>query len=430
MFSLHETSKKRLCRAAFVLCCLAPTAGTLSWSVHRWCRGSDAAWQQRLSSALLLPTRVSRAVEARPGLWRIGAARCFAGRSQQPAAELVDLQCDLRAARPRVAVRQATLDLAALPALIAAAWQWRAGTHDSAEWFVSELRLRVAASPADANAPHAAPPTELVARAVRLRWETQPQADGPCAVLALQADFAGDEGASASRLQLAWQRPLAGEGGDAIRLEASEPGVSAAILGPLAPGLAQLAAARFAGAVQWRRTGQTAGGTLEGTLHAAPLAAFLPADSPHRIDGVATIQLAACRWQHDRWESCAGRLQKGQGCFSRSFWQSAVDRLHCLPPPQASGTPQLLPHDALVFFDELACEFQFDRQGLVLASTKPLPEGAEAAPLVLRHGEPILCQRRVRLPAGAWLQLWELTAPSWLPATRAAVETAQRLPLP
>ena len=70
MFSLHEVTKTRLCRAAFVGLCAVPTLAVLWWSVavhlpdYRW------AHEQTLAAALGLRVQLASVSAPRPGLTR------------------------------------------------------------------------------------------------------------------------------------------------------------------------------------------------------------------------------------------------------------------------------------------------------------------------------------------------------------------------
>jgi hypothetical protein len=432
MFSLHETQQKRLCRWAFAAFCLVPTLATLAWVGVRLGRGSDDVWRQALVETFWTPARVTGARESRPGMWRIDRVELDAPSTPLPALVVHDLQIDARRAGRRVAARTAELRGAALGELLNALQASWAHPAEPLDWYVERLAWELpAADAADGAAPRA--PTEPITwHAVRIRWQRHSTEDGMYAVVRLQAQAGHEAPAADQLLQLTWRRRLTPHAETTLRIDTSPAGLPLSLFEPLTPGCGPLRDARFAGALHWQEVGGNRSGRLEGRLLDAPLSALTPGGSPHRFDGRAAVELAECRWQNDRWEALAGSLRAQRGCFSRSLWQAAQDRLFCLPPPPSADSPTLVPEDGLMFFDQLACRFRFDRQGLALAGDCVAPDAAESAPaaLAMRGDQPLLLERYVLLPAGAWLQFLELEAPSWLPATRAALETAQRLPLP
>ena len=67
MFPLHDRTRRFICRTAFLLCGVLPTAVTLGWSLSMRSPGQMAAVRSRLESALGLKVQVAKVTYPRPG---------------------------------------------------------------------------------------------------------------------------------------------------------------------------------------------------------------------------------------------------------------------------------------------------------------------------------------------------------------------------
>src|SRR5262245_48386805 len=68
MFSLHETTRIRLCRAAFVALCVLPTLALVSYSFWLRTAAHTAQHEQAISNQLGLRARLARVSYPRPGV--------------------------------------------------------------------------------------------------------------------------------------------------------------------------------------------------------------------------------------------------------------------------------------------------------------------------------------------------------------------------
>ncbi len=66
MFALHETTRRRVCRIAFVVLCVAPTLAVAAWIVRWYLPGRVEAEQARLSGQLFVDVRLADWREPRP----------------------------------------------------------------------------------------------------------------------------------------------------------------------------------------------------------------------------------------------------------------------------------------------------------------------------------------------------------------------------
>ena len=66
MFSLHETTKIHLCRAAFLALCLVPTSAILAWSVAVRLPSYTRAHELAIAAQLGLHAQLTKASSPRP----------------------------------------------------------------------------------------------------------------------------------------------------------------------------------------------------------------------------------------------------------------------------------------------------------------------------------------------------------------------------
>src|SRR5262245_13307648 len=66
MFAFHETTRKRICRTAFVVFCLAPTLAMAAWIIERRLPSRAATQAARLGSLLQVRAELEGYREPRP----------------------------------------------------------------------------------------------------------------------------------------------------------------------------------------------------------------------------------------------------------------------------------------------------------------------------------------------------------------------------
>ena len=66
---MHESTRRLLCRVAFLLGCVVPTMCTLSWITYRQSSWSVAAVEAELSDTIGLKCRIAKYYNPKPSKW-------------------------------------------------------------------------------------------------------------------------------------------------------------------------------------------------------------------------------------------------------------------------------------------------------------------------------------------------------------------------
>ena len=144
------------------------------------------------------------------------------------------------------------------------------------------------------------------------------------------------------------------------------------------------------------------------------------------MHGTARLSDGLVRWSAEGVESLGGFVQLDGGMCSASLAAAAVEWLYCKP---ADGQP-IVPSAESIAFDRIACWFHFDEQGLTVWGGDT-PENTRSCILETRNGKPWLREPEYEnVFAGRWVDFLLPANGSWLPGSREAVDTANRLPLP
>lgn len=456
MFSLHETTRKRTCRTAFFALCLAPTCATAAWIADHHLPWRDAAAASRLSDRYHLEVALVDLQEPRPRMTRLASATLAPPGVHDPLLKLTGVETHRRGDALIVSLDEATLAIADLPKL-AARFDWLLSRTPAAK---IELRIERLAltSTDDASAVtlhqlrgaierngDAPPRLQAIAHLTE-----HPGADakpiGLTYELVAKPSAEDDVHPAASAAELAPQRQV-------VTFNTQQNAIPVALLAPLVPGMAALNnAATFTGVVTWRASDA---GELHGRLDEVDLAGILPANSPHKLTGTATIELTDCRWQGEHLQQLVGTLAASAAQANGSFLVAAHGYLACQPGeslrPTLAAAQRLAeqrgagkepsPEDAALLdatrkLSHLACRFTLDAAGLAIEPHVPaastLPAGTLAA---IKDQSVLFCPQLTeskRLQAAAWLQFIASPPPpgQWLPYTPEALETARRLPPP
>jgi hypothetical protein len=416
MFRLHETTRRRVCRTAFGLLCAGPMLGVGAWIAyaHRPWRLSDD--QTRLSAALRVDVRLADWQTPRPGVCRSTAITLRESDVAPPLTELAGFEQRTTGDSTLLVAEQIAVDAARIPHLARRldAWMRQA---EATECRVCIAKLIVRDGGASATRVEWANVECFVRRDESGTYQAQ--------IVAPPSHGAGDAPAAPVRVAVA-----ATPDAVAATIDATAAALPAWLLAAGVPGLQDLGPdASWTGTARWEFARGKATGTIAGRLGAISLDAIIPRRGPHAARGSAAVQLDELRWRGDAIESAAGVVSAERAAISRSVLAAAKERLFCAVAdvgrtPSASG-------DDLIAVSRLACRFQLDANGLALAGAFPpgagLPEGCLAA----SDGRPLaLAPPHPRLHPAAWLQFTTGPVPGWVPATREAVLSASRLPLP
>jgi hypothetical protein len=420
MFAFHETTRRRICRTAFVLLCLAPTLWTAAWIIQRRLPTYGAAQAMRLSNSLQVRAELMGYGEPRPQSVRCARLTLSDPATGQALVRMQAVRVHRNGAGSVISAADVTIDVLQFGALASKACSWLTDEHASATDFqIGQLTLNLPSAGADDAQ------LSIVLDSVQARAERD--ATG-AAQLRIAVRPPGTSPIDKPGVQFFVRRSSAGpESAATAILETALPLPASALAG--VPGLDALdAEASFTGAIQWTigRTGLS--GVAKGRLEGVALEDLFPLGSPHVATGRVSVTLAELRWRDRRLERLEGSLAAVNAEVSESVLAAAAKHLYCVPVSDGVALEDLAP---MIAVDRLACRFVLNRKGLTLTGDMPLAEKLPAGCLATSGGVALLMQPRyIDVPAGAWVQFVAGPADSWVPASAGAVKVAERLPLP
>jgi hypothetical protein len=421
MFSLHETTQRRVCRVAFVVCALAPALLTVVWSAYSLRPWRAADWRRTLSQQLHVQSTVEGVTSPRPGIQRLAKVRLADLRTELPLATLDDVRVQWQGSRLMLVAQHLEIEAESFSATAATLATWMSATMSA---------------------------TDLPA--IELRADRLTIFGGGQQTLSLHNLIMVNERQKDQSQQVVFQAmlPAAGQGGAALPLRlvveqrgkqtkaTLQTGAAQApswLLASLLPGVARCAEATFTGSVQLESDARQTRGSMQGRLAGLTLRDWLGPDSPHTIRGTAQVELEQLSWRGDRVVSARGSLQATRGAIGQSLLKEAVKRFYCVPG--ASFVVDANASEKLQPFDELACEFQISSAGITLtgncSSLSNATLDATSGCLLAVDGRSLLMEPPyASLPVAQLVQVLSQGASSWLPASQEAHAMAGKLPLP
>jgi hypothetical protein len=423
MFALHETTRKRVCRTAFLALCVAPTLAMASWTAsHHW-PGRHGRLSRELGRTLDVHVKLADWREPRPQTVRTSGMTLSDGATGQVLVNVARLEMQTGRGSQVLRIEEATVEASQLIEVACKVDRWLRLLPPEAQ----EVRCRrlVIRLPSPGESSPAGQPRQFVMHNVHVRIDRDAagriQAQGIGLIDGIQ------DVAHAVRLALL---PSTGSGAEiALTLETGPIGVAASALAEVLPGFGRLGNdSVFVGKAQWLFAGAEQQGVVEGRVSQADLAGVLPANSPHRLRGRATVELAELTWHGERVERLAGAVLAEQASISRSLVEAAVTNFRC-----GRGTEGQPAADdpTLVVVDRLGIRFDLNGEGLTFWGACPPESSLEEACMAVSGLQPLLIAPPLRNWHVGWLVQTLMAPPSgWLPATREAVELGDRLPLP
>jgi len=419
MFLLHETTRKLICRWAFVALCVVPTCSTVASALysHRPWRCADL--QRQLSQRYHLQASVGATCSVRPGVSRLSDLRLSDLRTAERLASLGELQVQRTGAKLLLTADQIELEAGQLGTMT------RALETLLAEQAVPEIEFRadrLTINPAPQTGGNQRGPLRLAKLSVR-------SASPPEGNRRFWIQFEKTGEGEPSEIHLVIDE-LAQTNPPQLRLsiDTQQAALPVWLLTEIVPGAGRCGDAQWTGTAQIEQHRAYSQGELLGTLEAVPMSQLVGASETQSIKGQATLKLQKLTWRNGRVEQARGVLKVTDGSVSHSLLTAATERMFCVPGvafPKAttSGTLQS------VAFDELACSFRLSEAGITIWGTSH--SGETRGCLISRDNRPLLLQPRyVELPVAQLVQLLSQPATSWLPATLEAQRMAGALPLP
>ncbi len=461
---LHETTRKRICRGAFVACCLVPTVLVVMaiGFYHRPWRALDQA--QAMSQQLHAQVSFASCWQPRHGVTEFRTLELHDLRTDTLLLSADRVRVDRRGQQIAVVAGRLDLpgdDLASLTRLLET---WIASTEllnidlPSIDIQAKQVVLRhrptrgsarkpepnVLASGdvvknAEATSPEASAygsrrnTAEVFRESLELRslhahnrTGAEDENQNVCRFW-LQADVVTGNQESPIRLPIRLIIERVTEGNLPLlraTLDTRSASLPGWVLHGLVPGETLFEAGNFSGVARAESDIHHTRGTLRGRLADFDLRQLLPDGSPHKLLGRASITWDQLAWQDHRIEVAEGILQAADGLVSRSLLQAAEQLLHCEPAGVTIERPS-------AHFDQLSCRFRLNTAGMTLWGECPVSERTDNGCLLSRQGKPLLLQPKyVELPSVQLVRLASPAADGWLPATQEAQRIARALPLP
>jgi hypothetical protein len=413
MFAFHETTRKRICRTAFVLLCLVPTVATAAWIVDRRLPSHAAAQAARVGAFLQVQVELAGYREPRPNSIRCDAVTLADGAAGGALVRLQGIRLVNLGGTYSITADGATIEPRQVAVLASKLASWLA----SSEALAADIQIgRIAIDVVG---------REVVLGAAKARLDRDSSGAARLRVVIRALNSSPDEKPS---VQVVVERSATKPDATTVAiLEAFTPLPAAALAG--VPGLDAVDAdANFAGVVRWTLNADGVTGAAKCRLDNVELGSVLPVGSPHVAIGRGAVTLTDFSWRQRRLERLVGALTVEMAEVSLSLLAAAVKHLYCV---QASDGVNTTGSKLLIDVDRLACRFVLDRNGLTVTGDMPASDRLPAGCLATSGGVCLLMQPQyVDVPTGAWVQFVAGPANSWVPASAEAVKVAERLPLP
>lgn len=410
MFSLHETTKIHLCRAAFVGGCLVPTLAVLAWGVVVHLPAYTRAHERAISQQLGLHAQLTRASSPRPGTMLYEWLELSDPDTRQLLARL-----------PFVEVRHSDHEMHVrlpFPAIVN-------GTRLDAFWKLARDQVRQLQSWRELH---------LAAQNLTLHLNDGDQSftdldghiDNTAEQTQLRLGFrragAVAQGAEPAELTITWNRDTAAPG-STVQLTCGAAPLPCSVVASIWPAVEQMGkASEFQGRVFVSEQAALWKAELAGRLGGVDLDLAVGQRFLHKLTGTAVAHIERMTIQDGRIESAVGKLSAGPGYIGRSLVNSAQTHLHVQPTSEAAKTRgNLLP------YKQLGVAFELSAEGLMLRGAIPLAQGA-----ILVDDRSILV-REPAVPRQPVVNLVRTLVPQTevqVPATRETDALTRALPIP
>lgn len=407
MFSLHETTKIRICRAAFVAVCVLPTCAVVAWSAFVRTPAYRQAHEQTIAAETGWQARLQRVSSPRPGTLLYEQLELSDRDTRQRLAVLPFVE---------IVARGEVLDVTLpFPAMINAA------RLDAFLQFIENLArqwppartLRFAAQNLTLHLDSGDQSvTDVVAQLDANQDRTQ-------AKLTFRPAVAGGQAAEPCLLTLTRSHDGASQ---TIQLATGSTPLPAAALAPLWPGVARFGkTCQFAGRITAIK-GTRVIVSVEGHFSGVDLDLLVSRQFPHKLTGLADARLKTMTLEDGRIECAVGSITAGPGVISRSLIQAAETHLHIQAASHAfKGPGNLIP------YEQLNVGFEIGPDGMSVRGEVPQTRGALLVDgrRVLAIEPPLVSQPVVDLVRTLVPQ-----SEVHVPATRETAALTSALPIP
>jgi hypothetical protein len=401
MLPLHYKTRRFFCRVGFVLFCLTPTAGVLVWAGWLSTSAHVEACRRQIEEQFQLAAKLATVSHPRPDV------------DLYEGLELLDPQTRQRLIYvPRLEAATGNGQLL----LIATGPEIEARGLARLQTLVAPPRRRKSS-------------VSLVAGSLILR-EADGQGQFKDVGLRMAQTADGDECELHFRLaafdapqpiQVRLVREPDSSAISLVELDTGGAELPCTLAVPLVPWLAHLGQrATFRGTLAMMHDSQGWRGNVQGRLTEIDLARAIAANFPHRIDGLADLQLERARISQSRLAEVVGSVSAGPGLIGPSLRMAAVEALELVANPA-------VPPEGILDYEQLAFDFTLDARGVSL-----IGRCRHAAPgaLVINRRQTLFAQPREQLqPVSALIRTLAPSGPGWVPATRESAWLLEILPV-
>lgn len=394
---MHERTQRKVCRTAFVVCCLVPTLLTVGWTLYFQRPWYEHDWQRSLESTLHVRVTADKISAPRPLELEIASLKIASLHSNQDLLGVNHLKVltgrDFIADRIRV-------HWSKISEIAQAIEIWQAGgTNSITKWQINSLAIESESGQS----------CELS----KVRMATTTSANGS-RQLTLWA-----EAAQGQQIQLLVERSA--DGMLKCTVDAQHSVLPAWLLAHSVPGTTRWGNATFSGLVTIRKTRSLIAGHLYGSVSEIDTREWT---GTNQIRTNVRLHLQELAWSNDRIERVQGSLHAGAGEIDRALFELLKEKLQCFEPPGIQVDKDVYA------FDQAACRFEISKTGLNIAGSCTVSDEDASNCLISADSRALLLQPPYCLPLGQLVQIFCPLDKSWLPATRKAIDIADKLPLP
>jgi hypothetical protein len=408
MFRLHETTKIRLCRAAFLALCVGPTCAAIGWSAFVHTPQFRRAHEKAIADQIGWQAKLKCASTPRPGLVLYEWLELADPETGQLVARLPFVE--VRTAGDALSVElshPATLNGERLAELFRFLETLTRRSPDARALRFTARNLTLILDAGDQTF------TDVIG-------EVEGGAEGQ-ARLSFRRATSGDEPPEPCLLTAGRSRDNAAD--ETLQITTGSAGLPATLLAALWPGAAEFGkTSQFAGRIVATRHEDTWQAELAGHVDGIDLDWLVSRQFPHKLTGPAKAEIHSLTFRDCRIESATGTITAGPGIISRSLVQAAETHLGIRAAEQAIRGP-----DNVIGYRLLAAGFQIDSDGLELRGEVPQARGAILIDerYVLAVEPPIASQ-----PVLALVRTLVPQSDVHVPATRETAALTNTLPVP
>ena len=411
MFSLHETTKIYLCRAAFVALCIVPTLAVLARSAIVHLPGYTREHERAIAAELGLHAQLAKASSPRPGTMLYESLELSDPETRQPLARLPWVE--VRTVGSVVHVKLPFPVMINGTRLDALGRTARDAARQGRSWRDVRLRaqnLTVHLGDGDQSFTDLDGHIETTDEHARFK-------------LNFRRSVVGERSAEPAEIEFVRQGRSTTPSGF-FQLTTGPAPLPCSLARSLWPGVECLGtASEFEGRVFVSEQAGRTKTQVSGRLTRVDLDLLVSGRFPHQLSGLADVELAQVAIEDGRIESAGGKITAGPGAVSNSLVQSALVHLRLQGATESKAGPdQLLPYRRLAF------AFAINSEGLALHGEAAQTPGAM---LVDDHGKILLHEPSVlSQPVVSLARTLVPQSEVQVPATRESAALVRTLPVP